>query len=402
MQVAVAEQLMQATGDQRQELSSPPPISHSHQPIAACLFNTRQLREFGTGDVAQCFGPAYAHYRGRRIPRLPNGDLLCASRVLHIEGTPGKVEAGASLVSEYDVPRDAWYYRTRDTMPLAVLMETALQPCGVLSTYLGSMLPYPDVDFYFRNLDGEAELLRDVDVRGKTITNYTRLLSSTNLPGIILQKFAFEMACEGAPFYRVTSSFGYFAPEAMRQQNGLDNGRIPHPTAPVPPANFVAPTRKGPLDFLDKVWLVPAGGNFGQGYIYAEAPISPADWFFTCHFYQDPVMPGSLGVEAMVQALKVYAEQQGWLRHLRPTSMKLIPNHTQTWKYRGQVTPDNDRIRLEVHLGNVNVTADQVAITANASLWKEDVRIYEVKGLGIHWGTPSEKLNATVHNNTST
>ena len=36
-------------------------------------------------------------------------------------------------------------------MPYSVLMEIALQPCGLLGAYLGSTLKFPDKNLYFRN-----------------------------------------------------------------------------------------------------------------------------------------------------------------------------------------------------------------------------------------------------------
>ena len=38
----------------------------------------------------------------------------------------------------------------------------------------------------------------------------------------------------------------------------------------------------------------PAGGRCGIGVIRAEADIHPDDWFLTCHFVDDRVMPGTL------------------------------------------------------------------------------------------------------------
>ena len=32
--------------------------------------------------------------------------------------------------------------------------------------------------------------------------------------------------------------------------------------------------------------------------------VDPGDWFFQAHFYQDPVWPGSLGLESFLQLLK--------------------------------------------------------------------------------------------------
>ena len=65
--------------------------------------------------------------------------------------------AGPRAVAEYDVPPDAWYFEAdrQDAMPFAVLLETALQPCGWLAAYVGSALT-SDVDLSFRNLGGSA------------------------------------------------------------------------------------------------------------------------------------------------------------------------------------------------------------------------------------------------------
>ena len=35
----------------------------------------------------------------------------------------------------------------------------------------------------------------------------------------------------------------------------------------------------------------------------------PSEWFFAAHFYQDPVCPGSLGLESFQQLLKVVASE---------------------------------------------------------------------------------------------
>lgn len=41
------------------------------------------------------------------------------------------------------------------------------------------------------------------------------------------------------------------------------------------------------------------GGSHGKGSITAELDIHPDLWFFGCHFVDDPVMPGCLGLDAL-------------------------------------------------------------------------------------------------------
>ena len=61
----------------------------------------------------------------------------------------------------------------------------------------------------------------------------------------------------------------------------------------------------GKLRLIDDASICLDGGLFSKGYAMASRQNSPTDWFYTNHFFQDPVMPGSLGIEAIVQAFKV-------------------------------------------------------------------------------------------------
>ena len=56
------------------------------------------------------------------------------------------------------VPARAWYFEQNGapTMPLAIVMEAALQPCGWLATYVGSVLE-SQADPAVPNLDGTAD-----------------------------------------------------------------------------------------------------------------------------------------------------------------------------------------------------------------------------------------------------
>lgn len=386
-------------GLQLVEKNPPAPIV----PIKDALFDERHIQEFALGSLAACFGPEYAPYDTRRAPRTPNGDLKLISRITHVDGVRGQVTPGSGLVTEYDVPAHPWYCQQNaspDVVPYSILMEIGLQPCGFLSAHLGSTLPYPDENFYFRNLDGSGKMLREVNVRGKTITNRVKLLSSTAIQGIIIQKFTYELSCDGQPFYAGEAAFGYFQPEALVNQVGLDRGNSPAPLGQtIPngtrldlrtPALFTATAQQpfyklsgGQLHFLDEVTIVPNGGKFGQGYVYAHKIVNPQDWFFRAHFHQDPVMPGSLGVEAMMQAFQTYALQIGLGRAFRSPRFVHADGHNIVWKYRGQIVPDNKELSLEIHISKVETTPGRITLVGEASLWKENLRIYEVTSLAL-------------------
>lgn len=416
-------QMRELLGSYYEQLGQPP----THQPNPArqpvkpgrletvatarpALFSRSQIEEFATGSVVKCFGPEYAVYNDRRVSRIPNGDLLVMSRITEIGGQKQDFEGVSSIVAEYDVPNEAWFYADNSYpyLPYCLYLEIALQPCGFLAAYKGSSLLFADKDLYFRNLDGQATILRELDLRGKTVTTRARLLSTAMFDGTIIQRFEFETACGAEVFFRGESSFGFFSREVMLRQVGLDGGKEINPwlvaenslnrpvisldlnAPPVRQRYFQAsPARPfyrlptGQLDFLDEVRLVPGGGKYDQGYIFASRAVNPQDWFYGCHFYQDPVMPGSLGIEAILEAMQAYALQQDLAAHMHSPRFGIAAGQAVGWKYRGQITPDNRQMYLEIHLKRVETSPGLVRLVGDASLWKDGLRIYELSDLAL-------------------
>jgi len=374
------------------------------------LYSQYHLQHFAKGTLSECFGPSFSIYDNRTAPRTPNGDLQLTTRVIDVQGTPGVFTETAYAIAEYDVPEDVWYYRNKShpsVMPYSIIMEIALQPCGFISACMETTLLYPDTDFYFRNLDGTGILHRDLDLRGKTIRNKAILLTTAAMGNTIIQTFTFHMTVDGQDYYSGTAAFGYFISAALTDQVGLDGGINNHPLTEKTylsgndivrfnlksdPSghNFYQAGQGKPfyklngsqLDFLSDVRIVKNGGQFDLGYIYAERPISRSDWFFDCHFFQDPVMPGSLGVESVMQALEVFALHEN-LGHHFSSPMFTQAETEAVWKYRGQINPDIDSMAIEVHIADIQSVQGQVTVTAQASLWKDKIRIYEIKTISL-------------------
>ncbi|MDX2163345.1 MAG: PfaB family protein [bacterium] len=365
------------------------------------LFSTADIDQFARGSIKACFGPEYAIYDDKRAPRIPNTDLMLISRIVEIDAERLVTRTGSGMTAEYDVPADLWFYRDQPYpfTPYSMLMEMALQPCGFLSAYMGPTLDFPDIDFYFRNLDGQGKLLREVDLRGRTLVNRVRLLSSTILQGIIIQKYGFDMMLDGDSFYVGSSTFGYFTLQALSSQAGLDMGKPPtrwhqaNPSAALidsqPPHSPAADSRHwmalpvGQLAFLDEALIDVRGGKHGLGYIYGVNHVQPSKWYFKCHFHDDPVMPGSLGLETVTQAIQAFALQANLQQGMVAPRFGLVEDHQMVWKYRGQVLGESDAVHVEVHIVAVERQADDVVIRADASLWKDALRIYEFKNVGV-------------------
>ena len=97
------------------------------------------------------------------------------------------------------------------------------------------------------------------------------------------------------------------------------------------------------LDTIEQ--FEPNGGPKGLGFARATKAVNPAEWFFEAHFYQDAVMPGSLGLEAFVQLGGLLADPSG-----KRKAILLHGAPAHTWIYRGQVIPKHQTITTKVEI----------------------------------------------------
>jgi 3-hydroxymyristoyl/3-hydroxydecanoyl-(acyl carrier protein) dehydratase len=317
-------------------------------------------------------GPAYAAFdaAGRRAPRLPGPPYHFVTRIRAVDGAPGAMRSGTTVTAEYDAPADAWYFAGRGEMPLGVLMEVALQPCGWLAMYLGSVLE-STVDLLFRNLDGTATVHRNV--LSGTEKLHTRVVNReiSRYGGVIIESFAVTVTTgDGELVFEADTVFGFFPPASFGEQPGL-------PPSTVERERFDQPATVG-IDLGDRTTLTgyePDGGGSGLGWLRATRDIDPDDWYFKAHFFQDPVQPGSFGVQLLADLLRWYLTRDD-----ATARVEWLPGHPLTWKYRGQVVPTDGRLTVELE---ITATDGRYAL-ADGWLWIDDRRIYHVTGLALH------------------
>lgn len=364
------------------------------------LLSEFHMAHLARGDQATALGPEFGGCTGRRATRLPTGGLLLVDRVMRFDGRRGVLDNQVVYESEYDAPADSWYFAdsANESMPHFAYMETSLQAALLMGFYLGPTLIEPDATLSLRNLGGTATVLRQVDLRDKTIHQTSRLLATTLLPGSSLQSFDYTLYVDGEPFYQGETMFGYFSDEALGNQAGLDAGQT-RPTWLAQHNGHVdvreidltvrrsGPqshlTSRGALALLDRIDVVDGGGEFGNGYLHAVRRIDPTDWFFSRHFYLDPVIPGSLGVETVIQAMQEWVLDSGFVDDLTNPGFVIPQSIPFTWKYRGQFLPGDGSCELEVHIKSVERRVGGVIVTADASLWKPGLRIYELLDVAV-------------------
>ncbi|MGK2959992.1 MAG: bifunctional 3-hydroxydecanoyl-ACP dehydratase/trans-2-decenoyl-ACP isomerase [Candidatus Malihini olakiniferum] len=94
------------------------------------------------------------------------------------------------------------------------------------------------------------------------------------------------------------------------------------------------------------VKITEDGGNHGKGYVEAELDITLDQWFFSCHFIGDPVMPGCLGLDAMWQLVGFYLGWLGGEGKGRALGVGEV-------KFTGQVLPTAKKVTYRIHFKRV-------------------------------------------------
>jgi 3-hydroxymyristoyl/3-hydroxydecanoyl-(acyl carrier protein) dehydratase len=356
----------------------------------SAVFTRAQVLEFATGSPSAAFGDRYRPFdAGRFLARLPAPPYSFLDRVVAATAEPWTMKAGGSAVAEYDVPPDAWYFAAsrQPALPYAVLLEVALQACGWTSAYVGSAL-HSDVDLHYRNLGGTATQLAGVGPDAGTFRTTVNLTRVSKSAGMILQHFDFAVRfADGTPVYRGDTDFGFFTREALAQQVGLRDAAPYRPTAAEEARGERFPFPAGPpfpdrmLRMVDTIDLfVPDGGPHGLGFVRGTKDVDPGEWFFAAHFHQDPVWPGSLGLEAFLQLLEVVAARR-WGASAQTRWQVTAPGVEHAWVYRGQVVPGDRRVTVQAAV--TRIEEGTRTLHADGHLLVDGRVIYQMKGFAL-------------------
>tara|TARA_B110000196_G_scaffold133555_1_gene115718 strand:+ start:343 stop:867 length:525 start_codon:yes stop_codon:yes gene_type:complete len=141
---------------------------------------------------------------------------------------------------------------------------------------------------------------------------------------------------------------------------GPSNGRLPTPN----------------MLMFDRITEINnSKGKYHKGSIIAELDINPSLWFFDCHFKEDPVMPGCLGLDAMWQLVGFYL---CWLGN--PGKGRALGSSEV--KFFGQVLPTAKKVTFKIDMKRV-LNLDLTVGIGEGSMSVDGREIYTAKGLKV-------------------
>ena len=132
-----------------------------------------------------------------------------------------------------------------------------------------------------------------------------------------------------------------------------------------------------PMLMIDRITNInEIGGEYLKGEIIAELDIKSNLWFFDCHFKNDPVMPGCLGLDAMWQLVGFYL---GWLGN--PGRGRALG--VSAVKFTGEVLKDVKKANYEIDMKRIIIKGETTVGLANGVLSADGKKIYSAENLKV-------------------
>ena len=162
--------------------------------------------------------------------------------------------------------------------------------------------------------------------------------------------------------FRVRSSF------SQEEILAFAHGRLLEDKPPELKARFPLP----PMLMVDRIDHISREG--ARGRIVAERDIRLDDWFFQCHFLEDPIQPGCLGVDGVWQLIGFYCAWNGALGTGRALGCSEVD-------FFGQIRPHDKVVRYEIDIvryQDLPQSGSAIAI-GDANILIDGDSIYKIK-----------------------
>ena len=142
---------------------------------------------------------------------------------------------------------------------------------------------------------------------------------------------------------------------------GEGNARLPSP----------------PMLMFDRITNIQENkGAYNKGLIESELDIKEKMWFFDCHFKEDPVMPGCLGLDAMWQLVGFFL---GWVGN--PGKGRALG--VGTVKFTGEVLQNVKLVTYEIDMKKIMSPGGTTVGLANGVVLADGKKIYSAESLKV-------------------
>lgn len=395
------------------------------QPRSEPAFPRDMCMEFAIGSIGKVLGPMFDIVDTYKVRvRLPDEPLMLVDRIMSVEGEKGSLKSG-KVVTEHDVFPGAWYL-DGGRCPVCISIEAG-QADLFLCSYLGIDLAVKGKRSY-RLLDAVAKFHGGLPKAGDIIRYEIEIDRFINQGETYLFFFHFNGFIGDRHIISMRKGCaGFFTDKEVKDSGGIiltaeETAQIPGTLTPawkdlVPffgsgetyslSDQQVNALRQGDLEtafgrhfagktlspslvipggrmkLVDRVLSIdPTGGRYGLGTIKAQADIHPDDWFLTCHFVDDKVMPGTLMYECCMHTLRILTMRMGWVTDQVDVCCEPVPEIASVLKCRGPVTVETKHVFYVVDIKEIGYMPEPYVI-ADAHMYAHDQHIVMFRDMSM-------------------
>ncbi len=350
--------------------------------------------------------------------RLPAEPLMLVDRIMEIQGEMLSLGPG-KIVTQHDVKSGAWYL-DGPKAPVSISIEAG-QADLFLCAWLGIDHAVKGKRKY-RLLDARVTFHRTLPEAYETIEYHIEIDRFLKQGDVYLFFFHYKGYIDGQLLISMRDGCAGFFTELEVENSGgivlknqdkmtIENDHQFNPLVQVKKQEFndqqVDSLRSGNIEaafggefkgiilgknlklpggrmhLIDRVLeFDPFGGQFGKGSITAQSDIHPDDWFLTCHFIDDMVMPGTLMYDCCAHALRIFTQRIGWITDRDDVYYDVVLENESDLKCRGPVTPLTKHARYEIQVKEIGYGPEPYII-ADAHMFSDDLQIVLYKNMGL-------------------
>jgi 3-hydroxymyristoyl/3-hydroxydecanoyl-(acyl carrier protein) dehydratase len=394
--------------------------SHNKNKHRACLYNYDQILEMTEGSMAKVLGDVYKEVDKYEVrARMPLPPYMFVSRITKINAKFGEIKAGSSIEAEYDVPYYSIMQVNKKNVSSVVFSEAA---------HIGIFLAgYMGID----DLSSGRARFRITDVTTKYVSERWPNAGDTIRMQFIIDKLirtgdmtllicSYKVYLDNELFIDAKETGGFFTQQTLDSGAGI-KGNVPkvlNKASQVSNDIYKPVTAKrtyGKIDvhnflsgdyhkclrknivnsdtpyqvckeamFIDEVTdMSEIGGKYGLGYIVAKKEIDSTHWSFKCHFKNDPVLPGTIMLEGISQALTFFQTCMGIYNTEKTFVTKMKTGYEIQTKFRGEVKCASHTLVYRVDPKIVKRVDGGLLFMADGEVYCDGIQVIEQKNIAM-------------------
>lgn len=380
-----------------------------------CIWNREQVITMTDTSMAAVLGDMYKEVDKYPVrARMPLPPFLFVSRIVDIDAEYGELNPSASIAAEYDFDAECVFSIGDGKISNNVAIEAS--HIGIfLMGYMG-LDTISNGTLSFRALDNAQTYYNGKPFRvGDTMKTVFKINRFAQNGSTTIMFYTYE-TYNGDELVSISeASGGFFTKAELESKKGIITPKIMlKKVEPKELLHYSNTTKtsytkeetsafyrgdyegcfgkdvevssgfkyylKDDIRVIDKVTNIDYnGGKYGRGIICGEKNITPDMWPFEVHFKNDPVFPGIIMLDGVMQLSMFLLGHTGILGYYNDTEVEIASGSHVKTKFRGQVRKENSLLRYELHIKECVIKEDGIYILTDAAIFNEDVQVIQVE-----------------------